>query len=52
MVLILYTAPVYQYISMCLKNTETKLQTLQDKDLILLLEINIRGGISLLMGDR
>ena len=35
-----------------LKYTNIKLQTLQDKDLILLLENNIRGGISSVMGDR
>ena len=35
-----------------LKNTNIKLQTLQDKDMILLLENNIRGGISSVMGDR
>ena len=32
--------------------TDIKLQTLQDKDSILLLENNIRGGISSVMGDR
>ena len=35
-----------------LKNTGINLQTLQDKDMILLLENNIRGGISSVMGDR
>ena len=35
-----------------LKYTEINLQTLQDKDMILLLENNIRGGISSVMGDR
>ena len=35
-----------------LKYTGKNLQTLQDKDLILLLENNIRGGISSVMGDR
>ena len=35
-----------------LKYTGINLQTLQDKDLILTLENNIRGGISSLMGDR
>ena len=35
-----------------LKNTEIKLQKLQDKDLVLLLENNIRGGISSIMGNR
>ena len=35
-----------------LKYTGINLQTLQDKDMILLLENNIRGGISSIMGDR
>ena len=35
-----------------LRYTGTNLQTLQDKDMILLLENNIRGGISSVMGDR
>ena len=35
-----------------LKYTQINLQTLQDKDMILLLEYNIRGGISSVMGDR
>ena len=35
-----------------LKYTNIKLQTLQDKDMILLLENNIRGGISSVMGGR
>ena len=35
-----------------LKYTDIKLQTLQDKDLFLLIENNIRGGISSVMGDR
>ena len=35
-----------------LKYTDIKLQTLQDKDLILLIENNIRGCISSVMGDR
>ena len=34
-----------------LKYTGINLQTLQDKDKILLLENNIRGGISSVMGD-
>ena len=34
------------------KYTDIKLQTLQDKDLILLKENNIRGGISSVMSDR
>ena len=36
----------------CLKYTGINLQALQDKDMILLLENNIRGGISSVMGDR
>ena len=32
--------------------TDIKLQTLQDEDMILLLENNIPGGISSVMGDR
>ena len=35
-----------------LKYTNIKLQTLQDKEMILLLENGIRGGISGVMGDR
>ena len=35
-----------------LKYTGINLQTLQDKDMSLLLEDNIRGGISSVMGDR
>ena len=35
-----------------LKYTGINLQTLQEKDMILLLENNIRGGISSIMGDR
>ena len=35
-----------------MKYTDIKLQTLQDKDLILLIKNNIRGGISSVMGDR
>ena len=43
--------PGYTY-QCALKYTDIKLQTLQDKDLILLIENNIRGGISSVMGDR
>ena len=35
-----------------MKHTDIKLQTLQDKDLILSLENNIRGGFPSVMGDR
>ena len=43
--------PSYTY-QCALKYTDIKLQTLQEKDLILLIENNIRGGISSVMGDR
>ena len=43
--------PGYTY-QCALKYTDIKLQTLQDKDLILLIEDNIRAGISSVMGDR
>ena len=35
-----------------LKYTDIRLQILQDKDMILLLENNVRGGIISVMGDR
>ena len=35
-----------------IKHADIKLQTLQDQDLILTLEDNIRGGTSSIMGDR
>ena len=50
--------PLYCVSSPCytwqcgLKYTGINLQTLKDKDMILLLENNIRGGISSVMGDR
>ena len=43
--------PGYTY-QCALKYTDIKLQTLQDKDLFLLIESNVRGGISSVMGDR
>ena len=52
------TSPIYcvslpGYTWQCgLKYTERNLETLQDKDMILLLENNIRGGISSVMGER
>ena len=50
---LLYCVSLPGYTYQCaLKYTDIKLQTLQDKDLILLLENNIRGGISSVMGDR
>ena len=49
----LYCVSLPGYTWQCgLKYTEIKLQTLQDKDMVLLLENNIRGGISSVMGDR
>ena len=49
----LYCVSLPGYTWQCgLKYTRTNLQTLQDKDMILLIENNIRGGISSVMGDR
>ena len=49
----LYCVSLPGYTWLCgLKYTDIKLQTLQGKDVILLLEKNIRGGISSIMGDR
>ena len=49
----LYCVSLPGYTYQCsLKYTDIKLQTLQDKDLILLIENNIRGGISSVMGNR
>ena len=49
----LYCVSLPRYTWQCgLKYTGVNLQTLQDKDMILLLENNIRGGISSVMGDR
>ena len=49
----LYCVSLPGYTFQCaLKYTDIKLQTLQDKDLTLLIENNIRGGISSVMGDR
>ena len=49
----LYCVSLPGYTYQCaLKYTDIKLQTLQDKDLILLIENNIGGGISSVMGDR
>ena len=48
----LYCVSSLGYIWQCgLKHTEKKLQTLQDKNFILTLENNIRGGIGSVMGD-
>ena len=49
----LYCVSLPGYTYQCaLKYTNIKLQTLQDKDLIFLIENNIRGGISSVMGKR
>ena len=49
----LYCVSLPSYTWQCgLKYTGINLQTLQDEDMILLLENNIRGGISSVMGDR
>ena len=49
----LYCVSLPGYTWQCgLKYTGINLQALQDKDMILLLENNIRGGISSVMGDR
>ena len=49
----LYCVSLPGYTCQCaLRYTDNKLQTLQDKDLILLIENSIRGGISSVMGDR
>ena len=49
----LYCVSLPGYTYQCaLKYTDIKLQTLQEKDLILLIGNNIRGGISSVLGDR
>ena len=49
----LYCVSLPGYTWQCgMKHTDINLQTLQDKDMILLLENNIKGGISSVMGDR
>ena len=49
----LYCVSLPGYTWQCgMKYTDISLQTLQDKDMISLLENNIRGGISSVMGDR
>ena len=54
LVSILYIALVYPgYTWQCeVKYTGMNLQTLQDRGMILLLENNIRGDVSSVMGDR
>ena len=49
----LYCVSLPSYTYQCdLKYTNIKLQALQDKDLILLIENNKRGGVSSVMSDR
>ena len=49
----LYCVSLPGYTWQCgMKYTDINLQTLQDKDMILLFENNIRGGISSVMGDK
>ena len=49
----LYCVSLPGYTWQCgLKYTVINLQTLQDKDMILLVENKIRGGMSSVMGDR
>ena len=49
----LYCVSLPAYTWQCgMKHTDIKLQTLQDKDMILLLKINIRDAISSVMGNR
>ena len=49
----LYCVSLPSYTYQCAsKYTDIKLQTLQDEDLTLTLENNIRGGISSVLGDR
>ena len=49
----LYCVSLPGYTWQCgLKYTDTRIQTLQDKDKLLLIENNIRGGISSVLGDR
>ena len=49
----LYCVSLLGYTWQCgLKYTRLNLQTLQDKDMILLLEYNVRGGIGSVMGGK
>ena len=52
-IIFLYCASLLGYTWECgLRKTRVNLQTLQKKDMISLLEIIVRGGISSVMGDR
>ena len=49
----LYCVSLPGYTWQCgMKHTDTKLKAHQDKDMIPLLENNIRGGVSSIMGSR
>ena len=49
----IYCASLPGYTWQCgLEDTGINLQTLQDKNMILLIDKNLRGGISSIMGDR
>ena len=49
----LYCVSLPGYTWQCgMKHTDIKLQTLQDKDMILILENITRGGVSSVMGSR
>ena len=50
---LLYCVSLHGYTIQCaLKKTDNEVKTLQDKDLILTSENNLRGGVSSIMGDR
>ena len=52
-IILLYCVSLPVFVSQCrLKNTGISLQTNQDKEVILLLQIYIRGGMSSVKGDR
>ena len=49
----LYCVNIPCFIWLCgMNHTGINLQTLQDRDLVLLLEIIVRGGISSVLGDK
>ena len=46
-----YSAPVYTW-KACLKMNKIKREVIEDKEIFLPIENNLRGGISRVMGDR